>query len=60
MGSDDERPTPLDVGGVETTYGRTSAFRPARREPLLIRTFPVAGEVPVYRGLPPAATSSPG
>ena len=50
MGSDDERPTPPDVGGVETTYGRTSAFRPARREPLLVRTFPVSGEVPVYRG----------
>jgi len=50
MGSDDDRPTSPDVEGVETTYGRTSAFRPARREPLLVRTFPVSGEVPVYRG----------
>ena len=50
MGSDDDRPTSLDVEGVETTYGHTSAFRPARREPLLVRTFPVSGEVPVYRG----------
>jgi high affinity sulfate transporter 1 len=50
MGSDDDRPTSLDVEGVDTTYGRTSAFRPARREPLLVRTFPVSGEVPVYRG----------
>ena len=50
MGSDDDRPTSPDVEGVETTYGRTSAFRPALREPLLVRTFPVSGEVPVYRG----------
>ena len=50
MGSDDERPTPPDVGGVETTYGRTSAFRPARREPLLVADVPVSGEVPRYRG----------
>ena len=50
MGSDDDRPTSPDVEGVETTYGHTSAFRPARREPLLVRTFPVSGEVPVYRG----------
>ncbi len=50
MGSDDAPPTPPDAKSVETTYGRTSAFRPARREPLLVRTFPVAGEVPAYRG----------
>src|SRR5262245_16094333 len=30
-------------------YGDASAFRPARREPLLVRTIPIAGELPRYR-----------
>jgi high affinity sulfate transporter 1 len=33
----------------ETGYGDASAFRPARREPLLTRTIPIAGELPRYR-----------
>jgi high affinity sulfate transporter 1 len=37
---------PNDAG---THYGATPAFRPARREPLLVRTIPVAGELPRYR-----------
>ena len=49
MTGDDEqlrRPTPREA---ETAYGTASAFRPAKREPLLVRTVPVAGEVPRYR-----------
>jgi SulP family sulfate permease len=30
-------------------YGQGSAFRPARKEPLLTRTIPVAAEIPRYR-----------
>ena len=44
MTSDDEHPRER-----ETAYGTASAFRPAKREPLLVRTVPVAGEVPRYR-----------
>jgi sulfate permease, SulP family len=33
----------------ETAYGSGPVFRPAQREPLLVRTVPVAGEVPQYR-----------
>ena len=49
MTIDDEqprRPTPREA---ETAYGTASAFRPAKREPLLVRTIPVAEEVPRYR-----------
>src|SRR6185503_9020699 len=49
MTSEDEHarePTPPQV---ETAYGTASAFRPAKREPLLVRTVPVAEEVPRYR-----------
>jgi len=31
-------------------YGQRSPFRPARQEPLLARTIPVAAELPRYRG----------
>jgi high affinity sulfate transporter 1 len=37
---------PNDAG---THYGATPAFRPVRRDPLLVRTIPVAGELPRYR-----------
>ena len=33
----------------ETAYGSGPVFQPAQREPLLVRTVPVAGEVPHYR-----------
>ena len=33
----------------ETAYGSGPVFQPAQREPLLVRTVPVAGEVPQYR-----------
>jgi SulP family sulfate permease len=33
----------------ETAYGTAPTFRPARREPLLVRAVPVAQEVPSYR-----------
>src|SRR5512145_607305 len=39
MARDDER----------TAYGSGPVFQPAQREPLLVRTVPVAGEVPQYR-----------
>jgi sulfate permease, SulP family len=44
MASDDEQPRER-----ETAYGSAPVFRPARREPLLVRTVPVAQEVPRYR-----------
>ena len=50
MGTDDERATPPAPETGDTAYGRKPAFRPARRDPLLVRTFPVSGEVPTYRG----------
>ena len=48
MTSDDEharQPAPREN---EKAYGSAS-FRPAKREPLLVRTVPVAEEVPRYR-----------
>ena len=33
----------------ETAYGSAPVFQPAKREPLLVRTVPVAGELPRYR-----------
>ena len=33
----------------ETAYGSAPVFQPAQREPLLVRTVPVAGAVPRYR-----------
>lgn len=34
---------------AETEYGEKSPFRAARKEPLLTRTIPVAGQLPGYR-----------
>ena len=48
MGTGDDRETPPPVGGT-SAYGRDGAFRPARKEPLLTRAVPVAGELPRYR-----------
>ncbi len=44
MASDDEH-----AQERETAYGSAPVFQPAQREPLLVRTVPVAGEVPRYR-----------
>ena len=49
MTSDDEQPLPSASRDSETAYGTAPAFRPAKSEPLLVRTVPVAGEVPRYR-----------
>src|SRR5204862_6414054 len=49
MSSDGEHPTEPAPPGAATAYGTTPAFRPARKEPLLTRTIPVAGELPSYR-----------
>jgi len=37
-------------GAATVDYDRRSPFRAARREPLLTRALPVAGELPNYRG----------
>ena len=37
-------------GAATVDYDRRSPFRAARREPLLTRALPVAGELPHYRG----------
>ena len=42
VGTDDEK-------RGETEYGEAPAFRPAKQEPLLTRTVPIAGELPRYR-----------
>ena len=49
MTSGDEQPQRPTPRKAETAYGTASAFRPAKREPLLVRTVPVAEEVPRYR-----------
>jgi high affinity sulfate transporter 1 len=49
MTGDDEQLRQLTPREAETAYGKASAFRPAKREPLLVRTVPVAQEVPRYR-----------
>jgi high affinity sulfate transporter 1 len=48
MGTDEQAPPPSERGG-KTSYGQTATFRPAKREPLLVRTIPVSEEVPRYR-----------
>jgi SulP family sulfate permease len=48
MSTDDEHAPPASEQGG-TAYGHTAAFRPAKRDPLLVRTVPVAQEVPRYR-----------
>jgi high affinity sulfate transporter 1 len=42
------RPTGPPPSAVEA-YGDAPAFRPARKEPLLVRAIPVSGELPRYR-----------
>jgi SulP family sulfate permease len=49
MTIDDEQPRRPRPRAAETAYGTASAFRPAKREPLLVRTVPLAEEVPRYR-----------
>ena len=39
----------LPPEGSDTEYGRTAAFRPAKKDPLLVRTVPVSGDVRRYR-----------
>jgi sulfate permease, SulP family len=46
--ADDEGTRPA-AGAGGATYGDAAAFRPAAREPLLIRVVPVARDVPAYR-----------
>ncbi len=48
MTADDEG-TPPAVGAGGATYGDAAAFRPAAREPLLIRVVPVSRDMPAYR-----------
>lgn len=50
MATDDERPTQPSPHGGGTAYGGAAAFRPARKEPLLVRAVPVLEDVPRYRG----------
>ena len=49
MATDDERPKPPPAQGDENAYGGMAAFRPAKREPLLVRAVPVSRDVPRYR-----------
>ena len=49
MTSDDEQPRRPAPQENEKGYGSAPAFRPAKREPLLVRTVPVVEEVPRYR-----------
>ena len=49
MATDDERPTQASAPGGGTAYGGAAAFRPAKKEPLLVRTVPVLKDVPRYR-----------
>src|SRR4051794_32549636 len=53
MTSDGDHPIhePVPASGAEagTAYGEAPAFRAARKEPLVARSFPVSGELPRYR-----------
>ena len=49
MTTDDDQPQRAGPHERGRAYGTAPAFRPAKREPLLVRTIPVAGEVPRYR-----------
>ena len=49
MATDDDQSPPSAAQGSETAYGQSAAFRPARRDPLLVRTVPVSQDVPRYR-----------
>ena len=50
MTTDDERAPPPPPGeGGGTAYGDAAAFRPATKEPLLVRAVPVSQDVPTYR-----------
>ena len=53
MSSDGNHPINEPVSASEaearTAYGEASPFRPARKKPLVTRSFPVAGELPRYR-----------
>ena len=49
MGADDGREAQPSPREAVTAYERLPAFRPARKDPLLVRTVPVAKDVPSYR-----------
>ena len=49
MDTDDEQAPPPSERGGKTSYGQAATFRPAKREPLLVRTIPVSEDVPRYR-----------
>jgi high affinity sulfate transporter 1 len=49
MGTDDEHANPAAEQESGSTYGTAPSFRPAQREPLLVRAVPVAQDVPAYR-----------
>ncbi len=50
MATDDERPNQPSAPGAGTAYGGAAAFRPAKKDPLLVRAVPVLKDVPRYRG----------
>src|SRR5262245_7880432 len=50
MATEDEQAIPPSASEADTSYGRAPAFRPAKKEPLLVRAVPVAQDVPRYRG----------
>jgi len=49
MATDDERPAQPLAEGSESAYGEAAAFRPLKKDPLLVRAVPVAQDVPRYR-----------
>ena len=49
MATHDEPPPPRAEPDGGTAYGDASAFRPATKDPLLVRAVPVAQDVPSYR-----------
>jgi SulP family sulfate permease len=49
MTTDDERAPAPPGEGEGSAYGDAAAFRPATKDPLLVRTVPVSQDVPTYR-----------
>jgi high affinity sulfate transporter 1 len=49
MATEDEHAITPSAQAADTTYRRAPAFRPAKKEPLLVRAVPVAQDVPRYR-----------
>jgi SulP family sulfate permease len=49
MGTEDDQATPPSAHDGVAAYGRSPAFQPAKKVPLLERTVPVSQDVPTYR-----------